>query len=302
MGRNRIRITLFLLLLNTAVCFAKIDAVCELILNENEIATGIKEGNAQCILTNDVRWKIKINGDLTEARQATYKVCIHLQYHRTCQVPSGFYCPNLNYEEVISEIFHYECYTGMYYVEVESYLNGKIEENRLYYWCLTPPIKSFSEPYKYPVNNQRPVSFGKILNGGPGNIITGPVVRFQIWGNDPDGNENLGVMYWKIMTKWEVEKPIHPPNYNAPRERNQYKTYIPYANIPVQEWDTQENPSDIGEYVLSAFFIDEHGRFGAGYQETFYYHGDDTGNGGGDPIDTVPPGPPRNFRLREWGK
>jgi len=63
------------MLISTA-CFARIDAVCELILNDNEIAHNIKEGNTQCILTTDVKWRIKINGDINEAKQAAYKTCI----------------------------------------------------------------------------------------------------------------------------------------------------------------------------------------------------------------------------------
>ena len=288
--------TIIIVFLLCSVVYAKINPVCELILSENEIAHGIKEGNTQCILTTDVKWKVKILGDIEEAKKATYKVCIHLQYHRTCQVPSGFYCPTLNYNEVISETFHYECYTGMYYAEVESYLEGQVEENRAYFYCLTPPVKSFRNPYRYPVSNQRPVSTGQILNLGNNNVITGPIVQFKIGGNDPDGDMRNGVLYWKIMTKWKNIKPIHPPNYNAPAERNQYKTFISYSDNLIQQWDTRDNPSDIGEYVLSVFAIDERGRFGAGFQKTFYYHG-----GGTEPPPPVPTRlkPPRFVRIQE---
>lgn len=270
-------------------CFARINAVVELILNDNEIASGIKEGATQCILTTDVKWRIKINGDINEAKQATFRTCLHLQYHRTCQVPSGFVCQKMTYDQIISKVFSYKCYTGMYYAEIESYLGENTEEYRYQFYCLTPPVNQFTEPYVYPIANQRPVSYGKILNFTSNNIISGPVVKFQIWANDPDGNMEKGVMYWKIMTKWETDRPVHVPNYNAPQERDQYKTYIPYQLPIVQEWNTEDNPSDIGEYELFVFAIDEHGRFGSGYQETFYYYGNDTGNPGEDPVEINPP-------------
>jgi len=288
---------ILIVLISISTCFAEIKAVCELILNDNEIAHNIKEGNTRCILTTDVKWRVKILGDIEEAKRATYKTCLHLQYHRTCQVPEGFVCQKLDYNGITSKTFEYKCYTGMYYAEVESYLDDKVEENREYFYCLTPPVKSYSEPYNYPVNNKRPVSLGQILNLGSGDVITEPVVKFQIGGNDPDGNMFDGVLYWKIMTKWEEVRPVHTPNYNAPSERDQYKTYIPYSDTIIQEWDTRDNPSDIGEYELFVFAIDEHGRFGSGFQKTFYYHGDDTGGGGDDPVDMTPPDAPTNVTV-----
>lgn len=288
-------ISIILLLSNSQVLFGSINPEVYLDIPQNAWA-GIKEGNAQCVLITNIKWRIRINGNIDEAKQATYSSSVHLQYNRTCATPYGQSYRNMSYEDAINEVFDYQFYTGMYYVEVESELNGHVEEMRYTFYVLTPPIppeKAYITPYSYPASNSRPYAKLRMLNVD-GKEITGPIVKFQMWIEDNGNKENM-VMYWKIMTKWQSVKPIHPPNYNAPAEKDQYKTYIHYAdwNGGVQEWDTRHNPSDIGTYVLTVYAVDEHGRFGAGDAFTFTYDPDGTHGGGEDPpADTTPPNPP----------
>ena len=266
------------------------------------------EGNARCILVTQIQWHIEITGDVEQASRATFMTSLHMQYNRTCAIPPGGCWRNMSYQETLNKRFDYTVYTGMYYAEVEAeYLdeNGKMqyEEERLYFYVLTPPIppeKQYIRPYSYPRSNARPRARCRILNyqKGSDREISGPVVKFQIWGED-DGDLNLAVVGWKIMTKWQIVKPVHPPNYNAPAEQNQYKTYIPLKDIVVQEWDTRKNPSDIHTYVLTVYMIDEHGRFGAGDEFTFTFDPDGTHGGGEEPPqDVIAPVKPKGVRFK----
>ncbi|MCI0514269.1 hypothetical protein L0128_13720 [candidate division KSB1 bacterium] len=218
------------------------------------------------LYSSNVQWRIDESFG-TGREQAVYMTEIHLARHRSCATTVMF--ENLSWAQIQGRIFSWHAATGIYYIKVGIYYQGREYESTIHIHCNVPPVKSFNEPYRPPQGNVPPIPVMKVLNttGGDGAysnpyIITNPIVKFMLDGTtDPNGRDDMvyGVCYWAIYTKG------YHPVYSSldEHERDPYKTFLYFQEMQnkVYEWDTRLRPSESNRYDLVLVAMDQYGHF-----------------------------------------
>ncbi|MBN1155699.1 hypothetical protein JXB12_12345 [candidate division KSB1 bacterium] len=273
---------IFILMLGAAERAVAVDATVKLV-------SDIKEGNGSydlpyVINSREIKFRVEVTG--VDKENTLYWPQIHMDGYRSCA--TQFHIKDMNLEQVTTREFSYTAdMAGWYYLRVDINVNGSgyvmqnFETHILHVYCRVPTSNQYTEPYNPPINNQRPVARGRILNTirGSGSypdpfIIDSPIVKFRIDETyDPDGSRDIseGLFLWAIHMYGH-----HPVYANGQEVLKAEDTYLYYNEMEgtVYQWDTRERPATDGYYMLFVTATDRHGEKGLIPMYFFRYDGD----------------------------